>query len=61
MLPDHEREFGKAPVIAETLDGRLHLLDGHHTVFYHVRDGGVALSAYVFKISTAILQDSELQ
>jgi hypothetical protein len=28
MLPEHEAKFGKAPVFAKTLDGRLHLLEG---------------------------------
>jgi len=57
MLPEHEAKFGKAPVVAETIDGRLHLLDGHHTVFYHLRDGGRALDAFVFKVQTAIFED----
>ena len=57
MLPEHEAKFGKAPVVAETIDGRLHLLDGHHTVFYHLREGGRALDAFVFKVQTAIFED----
>ena len=60
MLPEHEEKFGKAPVLAKTSDGRLHVLDGHHTLFYHLRDGGGALNAFVFKIATPDFRDGKL-
>jgi hypothetical protein len=59
MLPEHEAKFGKAPVLAETPDGRLHLLDGHHRLFYHLREGGQALSAFVFEISAPSFQEND--
>jgi len=59
MLPEHEAKFGKAPVLAQTPDGRLHVLDGHHTIFYHLRAGGRELSAFVFEIAAPNSQDGK--
>src|SRR5215831_2941406 len=58
MLPGFHEKFGKFPVLARTLDGgRLHVLDGHHRIFYFLREGGRALSCFVFDVATAVFQD----
>lgn len=50
VFPDFEEEYGKAPILVQTADGKLHIIDGHHTVAYAVAKGD-AVRAFVFKSS----------
>lgn len=50
VFPEFEDKHGKLPIIAKTPDGGLHILDGHHTIFYQLKAGKSAVRAFVFKV-----------